>query len=597
MTVMKNGKGATGAGLVLAAALFATAAWAEGPATAIMGATVFDATGAAPHVANVVIEDGRIVAVGPKVKAPKGAKVIKAKGLALLPGFYDVHTHWTPAGDPGLTPEIATAYVKAGVTTVDDFHEQPESFAPRRRWIASLASPHVNFTARMSTPGGHGADWADENTTRWVNTPQSARTEVDGLLKYKPDLIKAFTDGWRYGLSADNTSMGEDTLAALVDEAHKNGLKVLTHTVTVKRGKEAAEAKVDVIAHSLQDEEIDQETVDLMVANHTAYAPTLAVYEPGKGGKPLDPNDPRTAQSLKKFDNALHNVKVLHDAGVLVALGTDAGMTGTPHGVSTLHEMELLVKAGLTPTDALMVGTANSAKAVGQLADRGTIEPGKRADIVLIKGQPWVNISDVRNTEDVFIDGKLVYGPGVSLPAANSERSMPAIKVEAPMIDDFESDRSNRDTLRLDDMDGGIDRTVQVSQTIARADGDGHALSLDARMAEKKGLHAGVIIPLSRGSVEPVDASTYKGVRFEIRGDGGDYAFDVNTLNGSWTKTLTAGPQWSTVEVPFTALAPEAGRGGAKGPWSGKDLLQVEFGGARAPGSTLWLEVDNVSFY
>ena len=99
-----------------------------------------------------------------------------------------------------------------------------------------MASPHVNFVARMSTPGGHGADWADRATTKWVNSPAAARLEVKALVPYKPDFIKAFADGWRYGASADNTSMDEGTLTALVDEAHRNQLKVLTHTVTVDRG-------------------------------------------------------------------------------------------------------------------------------------------------------------------------------------------------------------------------------------------------------------------------------------------------------------------------------------------------------------------------
>ncbi|MDF2900613.1 MAG: amidohydrolase, partial [Phenylobacterium sp.] len=296
---MKDGwrvAGALAAGGILT---IAGVAHAESRPLAIMGATVFDATGAAPRVANVVIKDGRIAEVGPGVKAPRGASVINAKGKALLPGFFDVHTHWTPGGDPRITPEIANAYIAAGVTTVNDVHQQPESFAPRRQWIGTMAAPHVNFVARMSTPGGHGADWADTATTKWVNTPQAARKEVQALVSYKPDFIKAFTDGWRYGASADNTSMDEGTLTALVDEAHRNNIKVLTHTVTVERGQIAARAKVDIIAHSLQDRELDQTTIDLLKAAGTAYAPTLAVYDPNKGGGAATNSEAKKRSEIK----------------------------------------------------------------------------------------------------------------------------------------------------------------------------------------------------------------------------------------------------------------------------------------------------------
>ena len=135
--------------LMLGFSAAAPAAGAAEQVTAIVGATVFDATGAAPRKANVVIRDGRIAAVGPNVKAPRGAKVIDARGEALLPGFYDLHTHWTPSGSPGTTPQIATAYVSAGVTTVSDFNAAPESYAPRRAWLAGLVAPHVNFAARV----------------------------------------------------------------------------------------------------------------------------------------------------------------------------------------------------------------------------------------------------------------------------------------------------------------------------------------------------------------------------------------------------------------------------------------------------------------
>ncbi|HVI33919.1 CIA30 family protein [Phenylobacterium sp.] len=595
-TKLARAAGVMAMGVVLGSA---AQAQSSGEATAIMGATVFDATGAAPRIANVVIRNGRIAAVGPKVRAPRGARVIDAKGLALLPGFFDVHTHWTPAGAPAVTPQIANAYIAAGVTTVNDFHQSPESWAPRRQWLSTLYAPHVNMTARTSTPGGHGADWADQNTTKWVNTPEAARQAIRELVPYKPDVIKAFADGWRYGTAPDNTSMDVGTLAALVDEAHKNNLKVGTHTVTVDRGAVAARAKVDFIAHSLQDREIDAETVALIKQAGTVYAPTLAVYEPVKPGQkpPENPQEPRFQQSVRKFGYALKNVKALSDAGVPIALGTDAGMPNTPHGVSTLREMELLVQAGLTPAQALMAGTANSALVLGLIEDRGTVEAGKRADLVLVAGRPWAEISDVRKTVRVFIDGRAVHGPGVTLPKANSEAAMPVVRVKA-LVDDFEraDGRTNLDTLRTDDMDGGIDRTVQVSQVIDRA-GGGKALALAARMAVEPDPQAAVILPLTRGSVQPADVTAFRGVRMELRGDGGPYKVMLNTLNGRWAAEVKAGPAWTTVEVPFSALARMAGRGAGAGPWTGTDVVEVEVGGSRDGGRRLWLELDNVTFY
>jgi imidazolonepropionase-like amidohydrolase len=561
---------------------------------------VFDATGAAPHVATVVIKNGRILDIGTKARVPRHAQVIHAEGEALLPGFFDLHTHWTASGDPGTTPQIASAYVAAGVTTVNDFNAAPESYEPRRRWLASLVSPHVNFAARVSTPGGHGADWADTATTKWVNTPEAARSAIQGLIAYKPDLIKAFTDGWRYGNAPDNTSMDEWTLAALAEEAHKNDLRVFTHTVTVDRGTLAARAHVDVITHSLQDRELDPGAVASIKSSGTAITPTLAVYEPVKPGQPppKNPDDPKVQQGIRKFGYALHNAKALHDAGVTIALGTDAGMPGTQHGMSTLHEMELLVQAGLTPAEALIAGTANSSRLMNQIADRGTLEKGKRADLVLIKGMPWDRISDVRNTDRVLIDGKLVFGPDISPASLNANVALHVISATA-LIDDFErtDGRSSLDTLRTDDPDGGLDRTVEVSQLINRSPTD-HALSVAARMSMKAKPFAGVIIPLSRGSIEPVDARAFHGVRFEIRGDGA-YELGITTMtSGRWSAQVTAGAQWVKIEVPFSALARSEGRGSANAAvWSGGDLTEVEFSGARAPGQKLWMEIDNVEFY
>ena len=578
----------------LAAAVFLAGPAVSAPAPAviaIVGATVFDGTGAAPARATVVIRNGRIEAVGPKVKIPLGARVLKAEGEALLPGFYDLHTHWTPAGAPSTTPQIATAYVSSGVTTVNDFNASPESFAPRRAWLATLAAPHVNFAARISTPGGHGADWADTATTKWVNTPEAARRAVEGLIPYHPDLIKAFTDGWRYGMAPDNTSMDAWTLSALVEAAHKNHLKVFTHTVSVDRGAVAGQAKVDVITHSLQDRPLDAATIASIKSGGTNMTPTLAVYEPVKPGQPArDPDGGKPEQAFKKFEYALANAKTLFDQGVTLGLGTDAGMPGTQHGFSTLHEMELLVRAGLTPTQALVAGTSASARLMAQDDDRGTITAGKRADLVLIKGAPWKDISDVHKTDRVLIDGKLVFGPGAPPMSANTAKTLPSVVLKTALVDDFErpDGRTALDTLRTDEFDGGIDRTVEVAQVVARPDG-GHALSVDARMAIKASPLAGAGFPLSRGGIQPVDVRGFAGVQVQVRGEGA-YNLGFEGTGGRWAEPFTASPDWKTLKLPFSALT-------GRTPWTGDDVTSLSLTASRKGGEKVWLEIDNLSFY
>lgn len=590
------------AGTVIAAGL----SWANqsvlaepgGGVVAITGATIFDATGKDPYRGTVIVRDGRIEAVGSNLRVPRGASVVRANGKALLPGFIDVHTHWGPAGSPGTLPQIASAYIASGVTTVNDFHQQPEAFAPRRAWLADIYAPHVNFVARMSTPGGHGADWADTNTTKWVATAESARREVQALQAYRPDHIKAFADGWRYGQLPEETSMNVETLAALADEAHKHGQRVLTHTVTVERGKVAAAAGVDVIAHSIQDAALGPEAIAAIKKAGTFYAPTLAIYQlrPDEIG-PARKDDAPTRLRIRKYGFAEENVRNLFAAGVPIAVGTDAGIGGAKHGFSTLQEMELLVAAGLTPKAALLAGTANSALALGLAGDRGTIEKGKRADLVLIDGKPWESIGDVHKIDRVFVDGRLVHGGGVKPPAGNLAAALPATSA-APMIDDFEraDGRSSLDTLRLADMDGGVERSAVVTNRIARADVGGSALAFAVQMSIKNKPEGGVLVPLSRGSVRPVDARKFAGVRLDLRG-AGRYLLVVNTLAGEFTAPIEAKDGWSELRVPFTALAAtRPGRGEASS-WRGDDLVQVGVVVQRDAGASAWGEIDNLGFY
>ncbi|MGV8959366.1 MAG: amidohydrolase family protein [Stenotrophomonas sp.] len=567
----------------------------------IRNAMVFDGTGREAYAASVLVEDGKIAAIGQGLKAPKGARVVNARGQALLPGLLDLHTHWTPNATPSALPQVANRYLAAGVTTVSDFHEPPEAYAPRRAWLAEIAAPDVKFAARMSTPLGHGADWGDENTTRWVNSPEAARAGVRLVAAYKPDFIKAFTDGWRYSNAADNSSMDEETLTALVDEAHKHGLKVFTHTVMVKRGKTAARAGVDVIAHSVQDGPVDAELIALMREHGTAYAPSLAVYLPARvDGSGSAGSSPEVLQQREhNFANAMANVKVLYDAGVPVVVGTDAGMTGTPHGVSTLRELELLVDAGLSPAQALIAGTARSAVALG-LPDRGTIEVGKRADLVLVDGQPWDHIGDVRKIGQVYVAGTQVHGKGAVAPPGNKALALPAVTIPA-LVDDFErgDGRTSLDTLRIDEADGGNDRTLQVTAVVDRETG-GKALLMQAKLSSKSRAYASAILPLSRGSLAPVDLRGYTGLRFDVRADTGGLQLEARALNDRrFAADVEAGARWRTVEIPFSALAglPPYRADGPLPVWQGNDVQQLVFSANGEPGSKVWFEIDNVSFY
>ena len=566
-------------------ALLLFAATAPAQTTAIVGATVFDGTGAAPRKVTVLIREGRITGVGAPL--PAGATVIHAEGLALLPGLFDLHTHLTASPEASVAPDwakAAKAYLWNGVTSIDEFGTYPETYEPERRLLLTFAAPHVNFAARITTPGGHGDEAGRGDIfSQEILTPREGHAAIQRVLPYHPDVIKIFTDGWRYGMAPDLTSMDAATVAATVEEAHKNNLPVLTHTLTLARGKEAARANVDVIAHGIQDADTDSELVAMMKEHGVTYVPTLAVFEP---------KDAKADKPSARWDRLLASVAKMKAGQVPIGVGTDAGMPGTPHGTASLHELELLVKGGLTPQEALIAATAASAKAVRVFADRGSIEKGKRADLLLVEGEPWRDIEDIRKTRRVFLDGVEVDRERLAREiAAPGPTPFPAITA-TKTIDDFENPgRSRLDTLRINNTDSGTDHSRMIFLTILRAAGD-HALSISGEMAEKDHPYARVMIPLSRGAIEPVDASAFHGVQFEARGDGA-YGLVAPSRTGSWSAAFQANAKWTMVRIPFSAL--EGAKKGAQ--WTGKDLLMVGFEVARPAGNKAWLEVDNLEFY
>lgn len=585
----------------------------------IRNARVIDGTGAPARVTSVLIRDGKIDSLGGA--APNGARVVDASGLTLLPGLFDLHTHLSASAVRGVSADWGKslkAYLASGVTTVNDYATNSEMFAPLKQLMASGAAPgpRVNMAVRMSTTGGHGteAGWGDFMTIE-ANTPAQAHARVKDVIAARPDVIKVFSDGWRYNFEPDLTSMNLETLAAIVEDAHKAGLKVVTHTVTLRGAKIASRAGVDILVHGIGDAEVDSELIEIMKAKGTAYVSTLAVYEIKPAAAPeralslLDapmrgvlaaasgPAAEPSREREQRWRILTANVRKLFEGGIPIALGTDAGMPSTYHGYATLHEFELLAQSGLKPMDAIRAGTSVSARAMGLADQRGTIEPGKVADLVLVEGRPDERISDLMNTRRVFVGG-VEYDPReLEKSIQAKEPTLLPVQTVAALIDDMEraDGRTQLGTLRVNGTDAGIDHSPMLFHRFLRA-GNDHALRVEATMADKERPNVRVEFPLSQGAILPADVTRFAGVEFQVRGEAACRllvnAYGNRTAADPWAAEFPASIEWRTVRVPFRDLKRRASGG-----WDGRDVraIMVELSGA--PRAGVWLELDNLRLY
>jgi imidazolonepropionase-like amidohydrolase len=576
--------------------------------TAVIGATVIDGTGTEPAPATVLIRGERIIAVGRNLELPADARVVRADGQTLVPGLFDLHTHLSSAAVSGARSDWGKnlkAYLYCGVTSVVDFGAYPETFEPMRRLLATAAvpGPRVSLAARFTTPLGHGAEGGrGDFFSQEVLTPREARRAMARVLPYQPDVIKVFTDGWRYGAAPDMTSMEEATLKAIVEEAHKRGIEVLTHTVTLERAKIAARAGVNVIAHGIGDAAADEELILLMKAAGTTYAPTLAVYET----RERDPHAPLLSKVLEpaalkllrpspapasppratRWKHLLHNVGALRGAGIPFGVGTDAGVTGTYHGWATLRELRLLVDGGLTPLEAITAATGASAKALQLDGERGTIQAGRLADFSLVDGAPHRDIADIFEIRRVFLGGREIDRNQLARDIASQAMTpLPAVPAQEK-IDDFEGSdgRSQLGTLRVNSTDSGFPQSRMLFVTTLRKAGD-RALMIVGQMSEKDRPFARANIPLSRGAIQPMDARAFQGIRFDARGDG-EYRMLLADRRAIAQERFQTGAEWRTIRVPFSELTVDA-----------SDLINVSFEISRPAGQAGWLEIDNVRFY
>ncbi len=385
---------------------------AEG-GTYLTGFTLIDGTSSAPVVnAAMVVRDGRVVAAGPSADIPRpaGAEEVTLAGKFVIPGLINAHGHVSDSARDLRT------YAVHGVTTVVSLGgEPPDVFAARdSQNTARLARARVFVAGPVLTP----------------TTPEEARAQVAAVAEQKADIVKIRVDD-NLGTA---TKMAPEVYREVIAEAHRRGMRVAVHVFYLADAKDLLAHGADFIAHSVRDAAVDPETIKLLKDGNICVSPTLMrevstfVYEStpaffedslflayADAAQIAANRDPkrqasiRSSTSAQRYKQALvvakQNLKVLSDAGVTIAMGTDTGPAGRFQGYFELMELEHMADAGLTPAQILRAATADAARCMKLDADLGTLTAGKWADFVVLDADPLQNISNVRRIASVWISG------------------------------------------------------------------------------------------------------------------------------------------------------------------------------------------------
>ncbi len=369
----------------------------------------------------VVIQDENIAFVGRGADLPPDADVVDLGDVTLLPGLIDAHVHlvWNASADPhelvareerALTAlrcaHSAALHLRAGVTTVRDTGATDALSVDVARAVelGVLPGPRVIAAGRVvAMTGGHA--WF---LGREADGPDAVRHAVRDELKGGASCIKFMASGGVYGHAEEPGApqLTVEEMRAGVEEAHKAGRKVAAHAYSVEAISNALDAGVDSIEHGSF---LDAKTAERMREEGVYLVPTISVYAAmyAKGPELGTPEYIRR-KTPEVLDASREAFRMALEVGVPIAAGTDCGAPGHPHG-SLPEELRLMVEAGATPMQALRFGTAAAAELLGIGEELGTLEPGKKADLVAVAGNPLQDIGALREVRLVLRNGVKVW--------------------------------------------------------------------------------------------------------------------------------------------------------------------------------------------
>jgi imidazolonepropionase-like amidohydrolase len=390
------------------------------------------ATGKVETAKTLVLENGKVVRIVDGYVAEKGGKVVDLKDSFVLPGLIDSHVHLTHEQNPNSRLQnvtrssaddalvgagFARKTLMAGFTTVADLGGEHQAIFALRDGIKRGDVPGPRIIAAgsaVSIHGGHGDVNGYSDEVMHVLRPTSVCSGADDCRRatreqvwHGADIIKITATGGVLSNTAAGLSQqfSDDELKAIVDAAHKMGRKVTAHAHGGDGINSFLRAGGDSIEHGTY---LDAESIALFKKNGAYLVPTLMagdfVYRIASG-----PNNfltpAQTAKALDAGPKMLAMARRAHEGGVKIAFGTDTGVSA--HG-DNAGEFALLVKAGLTPLEAIQTATVNAADHFSLSAEIGSLAPGKAADLIAVKGDPLKDVTELQRVTSV-IKGGVVY--------------------------------------------------------------------------------------------------------------------------------------------------------------------------------------------
>jgi imidazolonepropionase-like amidohydrolase len=543
---------------------------------AIRDVRVFDGERIVPR-ATVVVGDGVIRAVGPDVQPPAGVQILEGKGRTLIPGLIDAHTHTK------TRVQLETA-LALGVTTQFDMFTPPAFADEMRREQMTTGSRDradmLSAVTVVTTAGGHGSTGFGFPTPV-ISSPSEADAFVAARVAEGSDYIKIVVDDFSAYGGKQRPTLMPATVAAVVSAAHKRERLAVVHVARLADAREAVRAGADGLVHVWLDATPPADFLSELQRRRTFVIATLVVWRSRIGGLSAAAmaDDPhfqsflsaeesarlKTAGALKldpnipgQFERARESIAILNRAGIRILAGSDTGNPGTAVGVSLHHELALLVEAGLTPAQALASATAVPAEAF-RLRDRGRIAVGLRADLVLVEGDPLIDITATRSIVGVWKAGHAFDRAAFATRMVRDRETSRRPKLPV-VLSDFEGAKPTAafgsDWLASSDAIAGGNSQAHVEIVAGGAADSGYALRLSGEVKPLSGEvkpgfskepGAGAIYFPGRSPLTPADLSAAQGLRFSARGDGATYRIIVTT-GGETPKrsarTFVAGPAW-----------------------------------------------------